>query len=63
MDFYFISRAKSENLYLTGDRNSGASTKIAESYQECSEDKKLMKRASSLRLWAKLLFRAQDKCV
>ena len=63
MDFYFISRAKSENLYLTGDRNSGASRKIAESYQECLEDKKLMKRASSLRLWAKLLFRAQDKCV
>ena len=59
MDFYFTSRAKSENLYLTGDRKSGASRKIAESYQECLEDKKLMKGASSSRLCANFLFRAR----
>ena len=47
MDFYFTSRARSENLYLMGDRKSGASRKIAESYQECLEDKKPMKGASS----------------
>lgn len=63
MDFYFTSRARSENLYLMGDRKSGASRKIAEGYQECLEDKKLMKGASSSGQTSCSQPGAQDKCV
>lgn len=63
MDFYFTSHARSENLYLMGDRKSGASRKIAESYQECLEDKKLMKGASSSGQTSCSQPGAQDKCV